>query len=505
MKTYNKEDIIEDYRNLQLQFPDKTITRSEYRKFGEYSTSLIEKLFGSWTNFIHDVGYVTKVNRHEIEKNSNSQIIIISSIIDGLEINEEVLNSLITCAKWNNAELYLFWTRSPKKGKYGLSLELYNKVKDYLVTKLNFVDKTIIAEDLSINYNSKNPLVNLEKLNKNSRIFIVPHPKQYHKMAPNDTNTEPRQIWSTGTISKLEYSNTVSGRLDSKNITFGALLLEYDLDTNNYLSRNLIYKENYIGDKQYAYFSNNTVTMLNNVSAMVLGDIHFPEHDERVLEKTIYLIEQCNPKMVFLHDVFSLNSINHHELNKPITRILKQTEFTTSLEVELSHDIYLLKYWFLDRFPDIDFYVVSSNHDNFLIKWLDSGDFLKDKVNCKIGCEMAARLLNNKNPIAELIDTSYQNIIFLSEKDTIQPVIGIECANHGHVGIAGSRGNINAYNKTYEQAVIGHTHSSKIQEGTVTVGTNSLLELTYTNTIMDWSHANAIIFPNSSIQLILMD
>lgn len=505
MKTYNKEDIIEDYRNLQLQFPDKTITRSEYRKFGEYSTSLIEKLFGSWTNFVHDVGYIAKVNRYEIEKDFCDQRIIISSIIDGLDINEEALNSLITCAKWNNAELYLFWTRSPKKGKYGLSLELYNKVKDYLVTKLNFADETIVAEDLSIPYTSKNPLMNLEKLNKHSHIFIVPHPKQYHKMAPNDTNTEPRQIWSTGTISKLEYSNTVSGKLDSKNITLGGLYLEYDLDTNNYLPRNLIYKENYIGDKQFAYYANDTVEILSDVPAMVLGDIHFPEHDERVLEKTIKLIEQCNPKIVFLHDVFSLNSINHHELNKPITRILRQTKFTTSLEVELKHDVYLLKHWFLDRFPNIDFYIVASNHDNFLMKWLDSGDFLKDKDNCKIGCEMAAKLLNDQNPIASLFDSSYQNIKFLREKDTYQPVVGIECANHGHIGIAGSRGNINAYNKTYEQAVIGHTHSSKIQEGTVTVGTNSLLELTYTNTIMDWSHANAIIFLNSSIQLVLMD
>ena len=505
MKTYNKEDIIEDFRNLQLQFPDKTVTRSEYRKDGQYSTSLIEKLFGSWTNFVKEAGIITEVNRYSIEKEVTSDRIIISSIIDGIDINEEALDSLITCAKWNNAELYLFWTRSSKKGKYGLSTEIYDKVKDYLVTELKFADERIVAEDLSIPYTSKNPLMNLEKLNKKSLIFIVPHPKQYHKMAPNDTNTEPRQIWSTGTISKLEYANTVSGRLDSKNITFGGLYLEYDLDTNKYLTRNLIYKENYIGDKQYVYFANNNVAMLNSVQAMVLGDIHFPEHDERVLEKTIKLIEQCNPKMVFLHDVFSLNSINHHELSKPITRILRQTEYTVSLETELNHDIYLLKHWFLDRFPNTLFFVVSSNHDNFLMKWLDSGDFLKDKDNCTIGCKLAAKILNNQNPIAEMIDSSYQNIAFLSEKDTIQPVPGIECANHGHIGIAGSRGNINAYNKTYEQAVIGHTHSSKIQEGTVTVGTNSLLELTYTNTIMDWSHANAIIFPNSSIQLVLMD
>jgi len=324
-------------------------------------------------------------------------------------------------------------------------------------------------------------------------------------MAPYDTNSETRQIWSTGTISNLEFQNTVSGRLDSKNITFGGLLLEYDLDTNNYLPRNLICKEHCIYDKNFMYLPNDTVEILNTVPAMVLGDIHFPEHDISALEKTIDLIKQCNPKMVFLHDVFSLNSINHHELNNPVTKLVRQTELTKSLKKELEEDIKLLKYWFLDRFPNINFYVVSSNHDNFLIKWLNTGEFVNsnDKETYKIGCSMASKIIDGKNPIAEMIP--YKNIEFLKESSTLQPVPGIECANHGHIGIAGSRGNINAYNKTYEQAVIGHTHSSKIQEGTVTVGTNSLLELTYTNTIMDWSHANAIIFPNSSIQLVLMD
>ena len=503
MKTYNKEDIIEDYRNLQLQFPDKLLTRSEYRKFGEYSTSLIEKLFGNWTNFVKEVGFNTKMNRYEIIKKSRSKKIIISSIIDGLDINEEAFNILKTYARWNGAELFLFWTKNFKRGEYGLKLDIYNRVKDYLVTKLEFKDNTVVAEDLSINYTSKNPLINLEKLNKDSNIFIVPHPKQYHKMAPNDSNSHPRQIWSTGTISNLEYKNTVSGRLDSKNITFGGIVLEYDIYTNNYLVRNLIYKNDYIYDINHAYTLSNNINYLNSVPAIVLGDIHFPEHDKFVLEKSINLIEKCNPEMVFLHDIFSLNSINHHELNKPITRIIKQTDLTRSLEIELKEDIRLLKELFLDRFPNINFYIVSSNHDNFLIKWLDSGEFLKDKDNCKIGCELASILLQKENPISKMIDNN--NVIFLSERDSIQPVKGIECANHGHIGIAGSHGNINTYNKTYEQAVIGHSHSSKIHESTVTVGTNSKLELSYTNTIMNWSHANAIIFPNSTIQLVLMD
>ena len=150
-KTYNKEDIIEDFRNLQMQFPEKQLTRSEYRKDGQYSTSLIEKMFGSWTKFVNEVGFIAKTNRHEIEKDSYSQKVIISSIIDGIDINEDVLNSLIACAKWNNAELYLFWTKSPKKGKYGLSLEIYNtKIRKFIAVPNTLSNKTYIVEFISI-------------------------------------------------------------------------------------------------------------------------------------------------------------------------------------------------------------------------------------------------------------------------------------------------------------------------------------------------------------------
>ena len=70
---YTREDIIEDFRNLQMQFPEKQLTRSEYRKDGQYSTSLIEKMFGSWTKFVNEVGFVARTNRHEIERDFYGQ------------------------------------------------------------------------------------------------------------------------------------------------------------------------------------------------------------------------------------------------------------------------------------------------------------------------------------------------------------------------------------------------------------------------------------------------
>lgn len=233
------------------------------------------------------------------------------------------------------------------------------------------------------------------------------------------------------------------------------------------------------------------------------GDIHFPEHDEYALSKTIELIETTHPRMVFLHDIFSLNSINHHDLNNPLSRIIKQDKNCKDLETELTLCIKLLEDKLLKRFPDVIFYVVASNHDNFMMKWLNSGKYLTDQPNAIIGHEMWAKIARGKHPYRDMI--SCDNIIFLKQNDTLQPISGIECANHGHIGVAGSRGSSNSFTKTYTLSITGHTHSSKISEDNVIVGTNSLYELPYTGPIMDWSHANAVVYENSSIQLVFAD
>lgn len=206
---------------------------------------------------------------------------------------------------------------------------------------------------------------------------------------------------------------------------------------------------------------------------------------------------------MFLHDIFSLNSINHHDLNNPLTRLTKQDDFSKNLETELLVCMELLENLLLKRFPNTMFYVVASNHDNFMTKWLNSGKYIYDTNNAIIGHEMWAKMARGKHPYADMIKST--NVIFLKENDSMQPVIGIECAVHGHKGIAGAKGSTNSFVKTFNKSVTGHTHSSKIFESNVTVGTNSLYELTYTGKIMNWSHANALIFANSTIQLVFAD
>lgn len=51
----SKEEIIQDYKNLQKKYPTMKIKRDDYAKIGSYTRALVEKTFGSWTNFMKEV------------------------------------------------------------------------------------------------------------------------------------------------------------------------------------------------------------------------------------------------------------------------------------------------------------------------------------------------------------------------------------------------------------------------------------------------------------------
>lgn len=496
-----KEEIVLDYINVcNLVNYGDCVSRSVYRKYGTFKTSLIEKIYGTWTNFVNEVNhnFVTGRGDKEIFHVTSNNKVVITSVYDGYDINEDCLNTLINYCNVNDAELYILWVKS--NNNKTLSLDVYNKLQAHLVTELNcFKQSNILIKDLNIPLSCKNPLSNLERLQNKYETIIVPSPKQYMKVLPYDSVNElvAKTAWSTGTISNITYKNTVSGTIDKLNHTFGALLLEYNTGyVPRYVVRNLIYKDDYIYDLNNRYSVNSFDSKLS-VSSIVLGDLHFPEHSMLALKKSIELINKCDAESVILHDWCSFNSINHHEEYKYLTKVQYNAP---TLQDELEESGNLLKNELINKCPNSTFYLVHSNHDDFIKKWLDNGDFIKDKYNAVLGCKMFINYVENKCPFFDYVN--HDRLIILNDGDNFS-LNGVTLSNHGHGGISGSRGNVKSYNKTYMKSVIGHTHSPQIYENTCVVGTNSKINLNYTSKLSNWAIANAIVHKNGTIQLIM--
>ena len=109
------------------------------------------------------------------------------------------------------------------------------------------------------------------------------------KTLPYDPNDSYKVAWSTGTISNIQYDTTVPGQLDRQNHTYGALYLEYNELSGRYITRNLIYKNNFIADLNKIY-TTDSVMNEDYIPGMVLGDLHLPEEDERSIAYTTNMI-----------------------------------------------------------------------------------------------------------------------------------------------------------------------------------------------------------------------
>ena len=494
----NKQEIIE-YYNTACQLLGKQLTRADYRKLTPvYSSSLIEKIWGSWGDFVKEAETVLALSRTERTRqfDKGADKIVLTYMPDGSTLDLDAFKILQSYCKENKAKLGILWGRAIHKEDV-FSMETYDLLKDYLATKFVFAkDSSCIAQDFLIPFTQKNPLLNLDKISTSLHTIIAGSTKQYLKIFPYKQYNTYRIGASTGTISKIDYKMTSSGFIDVKFHTQGGLFLEWSTKEKRYIIRNLVIKDNCLYDLNKQYTPENIKT-INSVPAMVLGDLHFPEQDDDSIKKTHDQLSLLKPEHVAMGDWCSYNSINHHTMNQALTKIKNRSEKDYTLKIELENAKLQLES-LVKKHMKTMFHVVYSNHDRFLTTFLNDGLFVKDVDNAEMGCELFLKILRNQS----LLDTPLKNVHFMTEFDELE-IKGVDLSNHGHIGIAGMRGNPKTYTRICDKAVVGHTHSPALEGSVVVVGTNSKLKLNYTSNISNWAFANAVVHENGTIQLLL--
>jgi hypothetical protein len=497
----DKQSILQYYNDLCTSIGHK-LSRAEYREVKPiYTSSLIEKLWGSWTNFVNNAIVDVIVTRKDIQRviSAKKDKVVVSYVNDGSVVNWEVFETLENYCKENKAELVLLWGKNIRRDDK-FTEEAFLRLQPYLITKLTFEkDPYCIVQDFLISPTQKNPLLNLDKLSTDIKTIIVGSNKQYLRILPYKQYSTYRVACSTGSISSIDYRETVSGQIDSKYHKFGAVLLDWNEKQERYVIRNLIYKNGCICDLNKKY-TTDKVTKIDTLPAMVLGDLHLPDEDTDALSDTIKFINKYKPKEVMLHDLASWNSISHHCFNHYLSKVMNDTPETLDLQTEINSVVERLTK-FIKACPDSKFKVVNSNHDAFIEKWLEAGEFVKDKQNAILGAKLFVEYAQGRSIFDMFLP---KNCVTLA-KNTSFEVNGFELSEHGDAGISGFRGNVNSFNKTFENCICGHTHSPEIFEKTVYVGTLSKLKLNYNQKGMTkWVHCNAIVQENGSFQLIFV-
>ena len=434
---------------------------------------------------------------------------VITTAVMGKEINEPFVNSIRNYAKRNNALLLVLPCEDvASRGKKASSIELSSELNDFkVVFKDTYINKNLCLSAIKVSAKQINSLTGLDRLvtSRNASI-IMASPKVFLKYVPNMHYDIPHAIMSTGAITNNNYdtekymSKKVSVLAENDH-TFGAVLVEVEDEDIFHFRHVQASPYNSLTDMGVDYLPDGSVKNMKS-TVMVVGDSHVGYHDEDLYWTTLKTAREIGVSSVVLHDIFNGTSITHHDKGKGITRAIKAEENKLSLDLELKA---VKNYLNNIENHDMDIYIVESNHDQHLNRYLEEGRYVSDPINYKTSLKLALAVFEKKNPlqhaIEDLLDFRSDRIHWLKEDESFN-VYGVELGVHGSKGANGSRGSLQAFERGLGNCVTAHSHTACIIRNAFSVGTMSKMDMDYNKGLSNWTRTCCLVYNNGTKQLI---
>lgn len=435
---------------------------------------------------------------------------IITTAVIGKNINKEFADSLRNYAKRNEALLLVLpcedvVSRGKKAQK---TLEISPDLSDFrVVFKDTYINQNLCLCAIKVSAKQINPLTGLDRLPvQRHASIIMASPKVFLKYIPNMHYDIPPAIMTTGAITVNNYDTDMymskrTSTLAEGDHTYGAIVVEVENDKIFHFRQLKASPYNSVTDIGIDYLPDGSVKPVNDV-AMVMGDSHTGYHDRELHDITMKLALQSGVTSIFLHDVFNGTSITHHDVGKGITRAKKAQENKLGLEMEC----YAVRNYINNiQLHDMDVYIVKSNHDNHLLRYLEEGRYIGDPANYKISTKLASAAVEGLDPLQYAIEDilQYKNDrVHWLEEDSSHRVYGVEVGIHGDRGSNGSKGSLAIFEKSLGNCVTAHTHSAAIIRDAFCVGTVGLMDQGYNKGLSSWTRTCCLIYPNGTKQLI---
>lgn len=431
-----------------------------------------------------------------------------------------VLDTLLSIANERDAEFgvmpikytTVLQGRERKEPKYHADIKKH--ILEPVDTWLGGEGNVLLANSAQILPTAKQPINAAERLNTGESLTIVASPRRQTKTLPRQKNGAFRWVYTTGVCTQMHYTDSRAGAEAEAEHCFGGVLIEVRDGLINH--RRLVADENgVIIDNGSVYFPDGTIKAYNDVfeqkPVIVLGDLHCEKMCEDSFNRALRQIHNENPSLVVVHDALDFMSRNHHnredwtflyqmqdravidDLTDVINHLNAIAEYAPVFIVESNHDL-ALDSWVRDNKFDVrkDPKNARTYHALMLayIEAMDNGE-----LNDLAKMDLAFRALADKLP--ELSD----NIEF-GKIDSQRLVFGYDVSMHGHVGTGGARGSAVSFKKMRIKTVTGHTHSPFEDNNNIVVGVTGSMEMGYNKGGTTWDRANAVIYPNSTHQLL---
>lgn len=339
----------------------------------------------------------------------------------------------------------------------------------------------------------------------NSAIFG--HPKRALEVVPTATRM-PRLLVTTGACTIANYTDSKAGKKGEAHHVLGALVVEVEADGTYHLRHVSAERDGSFIDLSTRYTAEGAEPAPPAL-ALTLGDVHVGQDDPAVIAATRQLVKQTQPKHLVLHDVLDFRSRNHHDkrLVQHLDKLATRTHIVRDEVGTAANALHDFAAW-----GKHTVWVIRSNHDEALDRWLEECEPHKDPENAPYYfalwnrmCEYHAKHGSWPNPFAleaRRLGVS-RRVRFLGRDQDVR-IKGVSYGFHGDKGINGSRGTPHAYAKLGVKTVTGHTHTPRIVDGNYTAGVTARLDHGYNLLPSSWLNAHVLQYANGKRAMIVI-
>jgi hypothetical protein len=520
-----KKGMLRDYATLRKRMR-RDLSVEDFTSNTEYTKDMLKHHYGSLSNIddearkkyprcFLDVYIEDLMTEQQLDKLrstiANNNKFVITTAVTGCELDNKMYKSVKTYCKKNNAALLILIASDPASNLDRGSLGRVDKrlTNEAIVLEDSELNSNIFLSTIKLSAKHIDPIVGLGRIGQREGSFVYASPKQRLKSSPVSNTKLPHFLMTTGAITVPDYTsaNYMSNRtayIAHYDHVMGGVIVEIG-DSDEYHFRQFQCDDKgKFTDLGLEY--DNSKTRKVRPEAFVLGDWH--SGSTCPMAKSVWddIAKNLKPKRIVLHDLFDGRSINHHEAAN-IDSKAKRAEFgQLNLREELKLVARDLEY--LTSLSD-ELIVVKSNHDEFLDRFLQRGDFKNDPYNYKTFLELALHYVNtSEDPLKYGVekmgnlDKLCSPKIKWLKRDQDLRIAEIQLGAHGDKGANGARGGLQSMEFAYGNSVTGHSHSPEILRGAWQVGTSSFLKMGYNVGPSSWLNSSCIVYANGQRQLI---
>lgn len=368
-----------------------------------------------------------------------------------------------------------------------------------------------------------------------SQIFAAPKLELEFlpRISTRKQNHYPKAVMTTGAVTRPNYATDNLGQQDrtgqiaEEAHCFSAIIVEFDGGIFHF--RQLL--ANKRGDfyditKDGVVFSTSQGVRKadGEVEAIVLGDWHTGKTELTVRDVSFSkggMVDTLKPKHIVLHDFFDGDSISHHGVHESTRSAYMGLQHLQwdSLENELNRSIEEL-HWIHARVGDAKIHLIPSNHPEFVVEYINSMRWTKEKANMYIGAVLFTKMLDDmharkpskvdsratdpialwfreKAPYAHIVERQETFVLPREDKEILLSL-------HGDVGTRGGpTRSVKDFLKMNIPVYLGHNHSACIYGSVWRVGTSTYrMQFYVSNPATNWTNTHGLIYKNGQRQLL---